>query len=254
MLSTDSLSWYGLDLIFDTAKELNFDGIDLAMWKNFDARHIDYVRDLSEKYDLPVKVVQISDKANIKEMNQWVDLWKELGVEAVTINAPSIFNISSFRFLTSNLPAYKAHNKWVKFSLINAWNENYMAVIPKHYFSNMKEIIKKYRMYLAVDVANVQEEVLDHDLIKYLPNFIPYISVIYLSDVGKDGKKHLPLGDGVYKLPTLLKKCKQNEYYGFFSLKVNISKKDLADIDKVKVILKKCRTYYKENFETLKID
>jgi len=78
LLSTDTLSGYGLDLIFDTARELNFDGIDLAMWKNFDARHTDYVIDLSKKYNMPVKVVQISDKANIKEMNQAVDLGKEL--------------------------------------------------------------------------------------------------------------------------------------------------------------------------------
>jgi sugar phosphate isomerase/epimerase len=78
LLSTDTLSGYGLDLIFDTARELNFDGIDLAMWKNFDSRHTEYVKDLVEKYDMPVKVVQISDKANIKEMNQAIELGKEL--------------------------------------------------------------------------------------------------------------------------------------------------------------------------------
>lgn len=251
LLSTDTLSWYWLDLIFDTARELNFDGIDLAMRKNFDAWHISYVSDLVQKYNMPVKVVQISNNANIKEMNQWVDLGKELGVEAVSINAPGIWNISSFRFLTSNLPAYKAHNKWVKFSIINPEDKNILWVIPKYYFSSMVEIIKKYRMYLALDVAHVQEEVLENQFLRKIGNFIPYLSVVYLSDVGKDNKKHLPLWDGVYKLPTLLRKFKQNEYYNFFSLKLDISKKDLADIDKVKVILKKCRTYYKENYEQL---
>lgn len=78
LLSTDSLSGYGLDLIFSTAKELNFDGIDLAMWKNFDARHIEYVQDLIKKYELPIKVIQISREVNIKEMNQAVDLAKEV--------------------------------------------------------------------------------------------------------------------------------------------------------------------------------
>jgi len=253
LLSTDTLSGYGLDLIFDTARELNFDGIDLAMWKNFDAWHTDYVIDLSKKYNMPVKVVQISDKANIKEMNQAVDLGKELWAEVVSINAPSIMNIGSFRFLKSNLPSYKAHNKTVKFSIINPEDKNILGVIPKYYFSSIVEIIKKYRMYLALDIAHVDEEILDYQFMKKISNFIPFLSVVYLSDVGKSGKKHLPLGDGVFKIPTLLKKFKQNEFYGFFSLKLNISKKDLADIDKVKVILKKCRMYYKENYEQLKL-
>lgn len=253
LLSTDTLSGYWLDLIFDTAKELNFDGIDLAMWKNFDAWHIEYVNDLVKKYKLPVKVVQISQKANIKEMNQAIDLGKQLGAEVVTINAPSIMNIKSYRFLKGNLPSYKAHNKTVKFSIINPEDKNFMWVIPKYYFSSIIEIIKKYRMYLALDIAHVEENTLDYQFMKKMPNFIPYLSTVYLSDVGKWGKTHLPLWDGVYKIPTLLKKFKQNEFYGFFSLKLNIAKKDLADIDKVKVILKKCRTYYKENYEQVRI-
>ncbi len=253
LLSTDTLSGYWLDLIFDTARELNFDGIDLAMWKNFDAWHIEYVNDLVEKYNMPVKVVQISDAANIKEMNQALDLGKELWAEVVTINPPSIMNIKSFRFLKWNLPAYKAHNKWLKFSMINPEDKNYLGVIPKFYFSSIMEIIKKYHMYLALDVAHVEEETLEYKFLKKISSFIPYLSVVYLSDVWKTWETHLPLGDGVYKIPTLLKKFKQNEYYGFFSLKIKISKKDLSDIDKVKVILKKCTTYYKENYTQAKI-
>ena len=253
LLSTDTLSGYWLDLIFDTAKQLGFDGIDLAMWKNFDAWHIEYVNDLVRKYKVPVKVVQISEQANIKEMNQAIDLGKELNAEVVTINAPSIMNIKSYRFLKGNLPSYKAHNKSVKFSIINPEDKNFLGVIPKYYFSSIVEIIKKYRMYLALDIANVEENTLDYQFMKKMPNFIPYLSVVYLSDVGKGGQRHLPLGDGVYKIPTLLKKFKQNEYDGFFSLKLNLSKKDLSDIDKVKVILKKCRMHYKENYEQVRI-
>ena len=65
LLSTDTLWWYGLDLIFQTAKEQWYDGIDLAMWKNFDAWQLAYVQELINKYDIPVEVVQISNKANL---------------------------------------------------------------------------------------------------------------------------------------------------------------------------------------------
>ena len=253
LLSTDTLSGYGLDLIFSIAHDLWFDGIDLAMRKNFDAWHTEYVIDLSEKYKMPVKVVQISDQVNIKEMNQAVDLAKEIWAEVITINAPGILNLKSFRFLQSNLPSYKAHNKGTKFSIINPEKSNFLGVIPKHYFSSMVEIIKKYKMYLALDIAHVEEQQLEYQFMKKMTNFIPYLSVVYLSDVGKDGKKHIPLWDGIYKIPTLLKKFKQNEYDGFFSLKVEMEKKDLADIDKVMVILKKCKMNYNENYQNLKL-
>lgn len=254
LLSSDTLSGYGLDLIFQLANKLHFDGIDLAMRKNFDAWHIAYVKDLVDKYHLPVRVVQISRKVNINEMNQAVELARALGADVITINSPGIFNISSFRFLKRQLPAYKAHNKNIKFSIINPTQENFIGVIPKYYFSNIVEIIKKHRMYLGLDIANIEEYVLENQFIKRIANFIPYLSVVYLSDVGKTGNDHLPLGDGILKVPSLLKKFKQNEYESYFSLKLNLESKVLSDIEKVEMILKKCRLFYKENFEHIVLD
>jgi len=72
------LSGYGLDLIFELASDLGFDGIDLAIWKNFDSWHIAYVHKLIEKHNIPVKVIQISRDVNIKEMNQAVELARSL--------------------------------------------------------------------------------------------------------------------------------------------------------------------------------
>ncbi|MBP6257216.1 hypothetical protein KA405_06050 [Patescibacteria group bacterium] len=65
----------------------------MAMWKNFDARQLAYVQELINKYDIPVEVVQISNKANLKEMNQAVDLAKMINAKVITINAPDFFNI-----------------------------------------------------------------------------------------------------------------------------------------------------------------
>jgi hypothetical protein len=38
-----------------------------------------------------------------------------------------------------------------------------------------------------------------------------------------------------------------------FSIKLKIGKKDLADIEKVKLMLKKCKTYFLENYVNLKL-
>ena len=54
----------------------------------------------------------------------------------------------------------------MKFSIINPEDKNILGVIPKYYFSSIVEIIKKYRMYLALDVANVEENILDYQFMK----------------------------------------------------------------------------------------
>jgi hypothetical protein len=58
----------------------------------------------------------------------------------------------------------------------------------------------------------------------------------------------------VLKLPTLLKKLKKEKFNRYFSTKININKSDLADSDKVMLMLKKIRNYYKENFEEVDVD
>ena len=118
----------------------------------------------------------------------------------------------------------------------------------------MVQIIKKYSMYLGLDISHIQEDALENQLMRKIANFIPYLSVVYLSDVDKTWKWHLPMGAWELKLPLLLKKFKQHEYDGLFSVKLDLDKKTLADIDKVEIILKKCRVYYKEHFQDLKLD
>jgi hypothetical protein len=44
------------------------------MWKSFDSRNVDYVRKVSEKHQMPVKVIQTSASINLKEINQALDL------------------------------------------------------------------------------------------------------------------------------------------------------------------------------------
>jgi hypothetical protein len=56
------------------------------------------------------------------------------------------------------------------------------------------------------------------------------------------------------KLVSLLKKLKEHKFSRYFSLKLDISKTDLADADKVLILLKKAQRYYQENYLDLKIE
>jgi hypothetical protein len=56
------------------------------------------------------------------------------------------------------------------------------------------------------------------------------------------------------KLPTFLKKLKEYGYTRYVSTKIKISKADLSDSDKVKLILKKSRKYLQEYYDEVELD
>ena len=255
LLSTDTLSWYGLDLIFQIAKKLWYDGIDLAMRKNFDSRNVKYVTKLSQEHELPISIIQVSADVSMKELNQAIQLADALDCKVITLNSPRIFNFKSFSFIEKNIWLYRKQNPTIQFAIINPPKDNlFVLPIPKFRFSSIVDIIKTYHCHVGLDIVHLDETTLENDFMRKMPNFIPYISTVYLSDKSKTGTGHIPLGDGELKLPSLLKKFKQFEYAGFFSIKLCLSKSELADMDKIEIILKKCRIYYKEYFQDLKLD
>jgi sugar phosphate isomerase/epimerase len=95
---------------------------------------------------------------------------------------------------------------------------------------------------------------LETEFLRKLPNFIPHIAVLYFSDKTKLWQGHVLPGEGSLKLPSLLKKLKQNKFLWDISLKIDIEKKDLADTEKVLLILKKARKYLQENFEDIVVE
>ena len=255
LFSTDSLSWYGLDLVFELVKEAGFDGIDLAIWKNFDSRKVDYVKKLSEKYELPIKVIQTSDNLNDKEINRAIDLCYELGADTIAINAPKFFNFKPFSFITDNVLRRRKEHKSIHFSIINPEDSSVFALpIPKYRFSNMVEIVKKYLCYIWLDISNLDSDSFESDFLRKIKDFLPYLSVIYFSDKSRVGEWHILPGDWVLKLPTFLKKLKEYGYNRYLSTKIKISKADLSDSDKVKLILKKARKYLQENYDEVELD
>lgn len=249
LFSTDSLSWYGLDLVFELVKEAGFEGIDLAIWKNFDSRKVDYVKKLSTTYDLPVRIIQTSDHLNDKEINRAIDLCYELEADTIAINAPKFFDFKTFNFITDNILRRRKENKSIHFAIINPEDSSVFALpIPKYRFSNMVEIIKKYLCYVGLDITNLDADAFEWDFMRKIKDFLPYLAVVYFSDKSRTGERHILPGDWVLKLPSFLKKLKEFGYNRYVSTKITISKADLADSDKVKLILKKSRNYLAENY------
>jgi sugar phosphate isomerase/epimerase len=211
LLSTDTLPNYGLDLIFSITKEAGFDGIDLAMWKGFDAWDEEYVQKLAFEYDLPVYAIQTSAKLNQKEMDKALDLCAATGADTICINAPKITEFKVYDFIADNLAEYQKNNPDLNFAIINPINSKLFALpIPEFRFSNIVDIVKKYSAYVGLDISNLDTDSFEEDFSRTLEDYAPYISVLYLSDKDRKGKSHLVPGEGSLDLVGFLKKLKKS--------------------------------------------
>jgi len=211
LLSTDTLPNYWLDLIFSIAKSVWFDWIDLAMRKWFDARDEEYVQNLSLNHELPVYIIQTSAKLNQKEIDKALDLCQATNAETICINAPKITDFKAYDFIADNLKNYKNSNPDIHFSIINPKNSKLFALpIPEYRFSNIIDIVKKYDAYIWLDICNVDIDSFEDEFTRKIYDYVPYISVIYLSDRTKDGKSHLLPWDWTLELESFLKELKKS--------------------------------------------
>lgn len=244
LLSSDTLSWYGLDHIFEVAKDAGFGWIDLAMWKNFDTWNSGYVKKLKAKHNISVPIIQVSSDINNKEMTQALELAAILETKIIIINPPSTFNISSYHFITSKLPQIQAENPTIQFAIINPPEDMvFILPIPKFKFSNIEQITSKYHCQIWLDITHVDGDFVDSDIMKKLPDHLKNTATIYISDKTiKKWIRHIPLWEWDMKIDLLFKKMSKINYAWYFSVKYVLDKKQLADMDEVEVVLKKAIT------------
>lgn len=255
LLSTDTLPNYWLDLIFSIAKDAWFDGIDLAMRKWFDARDEEYVQTLSLNHELPVYIIQTSAKLNQKELDKALDLCQATNAETICINAPKITDFKAYDFISDNLKSYKDNNPDIHFSIINPKNSKLFALpIPEYRFSNIIDIVKKYDAYIWLDICNVDMESFENEFTRKIYDYVPYISVIYLSDKTKDGKSHLIPWDWTLEIESFLKELKKSWYSRSISIKLDFKPSELANKEKLRKQLKKVKTYYDKFFTNIELD
>ena len=253
LLSTDTLTNYWLDLIFSIAKHNGFDGIDLAMRKWFDAWDEEYVQKLSLIHDLPVYVVQTSARLNQKELDKALDICQATNCDTICINAPKITDFKAYDFISNNLKSYKDNNPDIHFTICNPKDSKFFVLpIPEYRFSNIIDIVKNYDCYIWLDINNIDSELLESEFTRKIDDYVPYISVIYLSDKTKNWKNRLALWDGTLDLQNFLKNLKKSWYSRPISIKLDLKPSELANKSAIKKQFKKIRSYYDNFFIEIK--
>jgi len=243
LLATDCLERYGLNRIFQIAREANYDGIELVISPIVDTQDLSYVRKLSKSFELPVVAVS-TPKKNVtkKKIKLALDMAKALNSKVVTIYPPSILDFEFGRWIKKSVPLLRSKYRII-IALNNAPAENLFGFLPQ-YFLNSIAAQKQFR-YASFDTSNIYTH--RQDLLSAAEELKRNIVHVHLSNV-KEGKKHYFPDDGILPLESFLKKLRLNGYEGAISLRVAPKYFPIGENDKVIDLLKKSRSFYEKYF------
>jgi len=250
LLSTASLTGYGLHRIFSFAKTAWYTGIDIALWTlNFDLWDEDYIFELSEQFDLPVISLTAPGKSmSRKKLEKIVLIAKKLSVQIITVSPPHITDKDT-KWFWSDLVKLK-RDTHISICIQNVEPKFLFFVIPEYRNSTFSQI-KTVTGDTTLDILWVDSSS-SMDILKAQAMLGKSIKNIFFSD--KKGMKRgiLPgwAGWGISYLPleSFLMKLKSTGYGWYITLKVNPKEIGVWNAERVTQNLEYMRSYYEKHF------
>ena len=247
VLSTDSLTGYGLNRIFEFAKKAGYDGIDLSVnFRKFDTFNSNYIKKLSEEYELPVHAISAPKTISQKKIKELVKMAKKLETKVLVLQPPKIFNFKLASWLKKEIPKLR-EKEALSISLENAPAGTYLGIIPEHAMSNSNEL-KKFK-HVSLDTARIGEK--KQDLMRAYAALKKFLVHVHFSNFNK-GKKYAAPQDGIMPLESFMTKLKQDKYPGAISIKMLPKFLFAGEDDKVLEELERVKKYYEKYYKKVK--
>lgn len=251
LLSTSSLTWYGLHRIFDFAKKAGYTGIDIALGTlNFDLWDEEYIYELTQHFDLPVLSLTAPTKwMSKKKLEKIVIMAKKLSVQLITVAPPHITDKDT-KWFGASLSKLKKDTH-ISICVQNVEPKFLFFVIPEYRNATFSQI-KAVTGDTTLDILGVDSSS-SMDIIKAEWMLGKSIKNVFFSD--KHGMKRWILpgwaGGGISYLPleSFLMKLKTTGYNGFITLKVNPKEIGAWNPERVMQNLEYMRNYYEKHFE-----
>jgi len=242
-LHTGSLKKYGLNRIFEFAKEADYDGIEIAVDKsNYDTQNAEYIQKLSDEYDLPIVALHAPENGSEKSVKHVTEMAVYLKCPVVVISPPKIFDFKFTNWLKKEAKELRK-KKNIQIALTNTGGKTILGFLPERSFNNLIDL-KKFGM-VSLDCSSTVSK--KWDLIRTYEHIKKLVVHVHLSNVRKHKEYALPT-DGILPIESFLKKLETNKYNGVLSIRVLPSELSAGDDDKVVKKLKKVKTFIDEYY------
>jgi len=254
LLSTASLTGYGLHRVFEFAKKSWVLGLDIALWNlNYDLWDADYIKSLSDNFDIPVLSITAPSKwVTKKKVDIIVEMAKKLNTQVLTFSPPHITDKNTLWF-SRYLPKLKRENN-LSISIQNVEPKFMFFIIPEYKNSTFTQI-KWITGDTTLDLLWVDSSS-GMDILKAQKILGSSVKNIFFSDKhgikrgilpwsGRGGISHLPL-------ESFLMKLKAGGYEGYITLRVNPKAMWVGNAERVVQNLEYIKKYYEKHFLNFK--
>lgn len=246
LLSTSSLQWYGLNRIFQFAKNAEYSGIDLSIdFSEFDTINLEYLKELQHSIGISIQSITAPERqVTTKQIEYCVTLASELWVDTVNVYPPHRLDKEKNWFWEYLVLLQQKHTNII-INIINAPPKTWLFVISE-YGDARPETIKKMTEHTALSIHNVDSSS-GVDLMRTFFLLGSTLGFVYLSDKKEEDDRLFP-GEWLMPLESLLKKLHATEYVGKFSLQVDPKSLWAGNDEQVLKELIRAKNYIEHNF------
>ena len=276
-LSTGSLYNYGLDRVFDLAKEAGFDGIEVLVDGRWDTRQADYLKHLMDRHGLPIvslhspfDLIRVPgwEQDPIWRLKRTVELAEALGAQVVVAHPPlgwlrislRVTGASNKRDFWVGLPLSwfvgRPYARWLcdEMEAFQGRTEVTVAVenMPRRrigplgfdlYQMTRLESLERFR-YLTLDTTHLATHGID--IIQTYERLADQVAHVHLSNY--NGREHrLPL-DGHLPLADFLRRLAQDDYRGIVTLELQPDVLGAGDDNRVLANLRTAVDFHRRYF------
>ncbi len=245
-ICTDSLKGYGLNRIFEIVKEAGYDGIDLNINpSNYDTSNIDYIKELIDKYQIPVLAISTPATASSKRILKAVEMAQALNTKIVIIQPPKIFDFKFIKWLKKEIPKIRQKEN-ISIALENAPSDSFLGVLPGHAMNNIADL-KKFK-HVCLDTTRIKNKSIDLiEAYRILKKFLVHVHVSNY----KGSKPYAPPQEGALPIESLLTKMKQDGFPGTISMKIDPDFLSVGDDKKMMKKLDDIKKFYENYFANI---
>lgn len=244
-LHTNSLRKYGLNRIFEFAKEAGYDGIEIGVSKNdFDTQNAEYIKKLSEEYKMPVLALHSPVNGTQKSVTHVAEMAAYLDCPVVVITPPKLLDFKFTNWLKKEIPKLQK-KKHVQLTLVNAPGKTMLGFLPERAMNSIADM-KKFGM-VTLDCSSTTSKRWGN-LMSVYEHLGKLVMHVHLSNVNKHKEYALP-NEGILPLESFLRKLATKGYKGSISVRVRPNELGAGDDAKVLKNLKKVREFINEFYK-----
>ena len=241
-LTSASFPNYGLDRFFRIAAHLQFDGVEIMVCDDFDTQDPVYLKELSERYKIPIKLFSLPIVNPGKYVEAFEKVVREFPNTTINLAPPETLASNYKKWMETMAPKLAQVNK-LQFNRRNVEFKVRFGFLPSHTESSLHSLRESGDVSLDLCALwKIQEDVIRATNLLALK-----LKHVYLGNVYQ-GQTYTSLTHGLLPVESLLTKLARENFSGEFTLKLSPKSLHEGNGEKMLAVLKESKDFFEKYF------